>query len=100
LIDGTDMRDIDLPSYYANIGMIFQEPMWHEARVREQIGYGDLAALDNMARIRHAAQLGGAEAFIDKLPGGSKPTWGCGSWKSTPRSSRAASDSASRSHAP
>jgi ATP-binding cassette subfamily B protein len=70
LINGTDMRDIDLPSYYANIGMIFQEPMRHEARVREQIGYGDLAALDNMARIRHAAQLGGAEAFIDKLPGG------------------------------
>jgi ATP-binding cassette, subfamily B, bacterial len=65
LINGTDMRDIDLPSYYANIGMIFQEPMRHEARVREQIGYGDLAALDNMARIRHAAQLGGAEAFIN-----------------------------------
>ena len=70
LINGTDVRAIDLASYYANIGMIFQEPMRHEARVREQIGYGDLAALDDMARIRHAAQLGGADAFIDKLPGG------------------------------
>jgi ATP-binding cassette, subfamily B, bacterial len=70
LVNGTDLREIDLTSYYANIGMIFQEPMRHEARVREQIGYGDLAALDNMERIRHAAQLGGAEAFIDRLPGG------------------------------
>jgi ATP-binding cassette subfamily B protein len=70
LINGTDLREIDLASYYANIGMIFQEPMRHEARVREQIGYGDLAALDDMARIRYAAQLGGADAFIDKLPGG------------------------------
>jgi ATP-binding cassette subfamily B protein len=70
LINGTDLREIDLASYYTNIGMIFQEPMRHEARVREQIGYGDLAALDDMARIRYAAQLSGADAFIDKLPGG------------------------------
>jgi ATP-binding cassette subfamily B protein len=70
LINGTDLREIDLASYYANIGMIFQDPMRHEARVREQIGYGDLAALDDMARIRYAAKLGGADAFIDRLPGG------------------------------
>jgi ATP-binding cassette subfamily B protein len=70
LINGTDLREIDLASYYANIGMIFQDPMRHEARVREQIGYGDLAALHDMARIREAATRGGAQAFIDKLPGG------------------------------
>jgi ATP-binding cassette, subfamily B, bacterial len=69
LINGTDLREIDLASYYANIGMIFQDPMRHEARVREQIGYGDLAALHDMARIRHAAKRGGAEGFIGKLPG-------------------------------
>jgi len=49
--------------YYANIGMIFQEPSGMRRAVREQIGYGDLAALDNMARIRHAAQLGGARIY-------------------------------------
>jgi ATP-binding cassette subfamily B protein len=70
LVNGTDLREVDLTSYYANIGMIFQEPMRHEARVREQIGYGDLAALDDVERIQHAAQLGGADAFIAKLPGG------------------------------
>jgi ATP-binding cassette, subfamily B, bacterial len=70
LINGTDLREIDLASYYANIGMIFQDPMRHEARVREQIGYGDVAALHDMARIREAAMRGGAQAFIDKLPGG------------------------------
>ena len=70
LINGTDLREIDLASYYANIGMIFQDPMRHEARVREQIGYGDIAALHDMARIREAAQRGGAEGFIANLPGG------------------------------
>jgi ATP-binding cassette subfamily B protein len=70
LINGTDLREIDLASYYAKIGMIFQEPMRHEARVREQIGFGDLAALHDMARIRDAAMRGGADAFVDKLPGG------------------------------
>jgi ATP-binding cassette subfamily B protein len=70
LINGTDVREIDLTSYYAKIGMIFQEPMRHEARVREQIGYGDLAALHDLERIRDAAQRGGADAFIDGLPGG------------------------------
>jgi ATP-binding cassette subfamily B protein len=69
LINGTDLRQIDLASYYANIGMIFQDQMRHEARVREQIGYGDLAALDDLARIREAAVRGGAQGFIDKLPG-------------------------------
>jgi ATP-binding cassette subfamily B protein len=69
LINGTDLREIDLASYYAHIGMIFQDPMRHEARVREQIGYGDLTALHDMARIREAAKRGGADGFIDKLPG-------------------------------
>jgi len=55
LINGTDVHASELASYYANMGMIFQEPMGHKARVREQIAYGDLAALDDMARIRHAA---------------------------------------------
>jgi len=70
LINGTDLREIDLASYYANIGMIFQDPMRHEARVREQIGYGDVAALHDMARIREAATRGGADGFIANLPGG------------------------------
>jgi ATP-binding cassette, subfamily B, bacterial len=69
-INGTDLREIDLASYYANIGMIFQDPMRHEARVREQIGYGDVAALHDMARIREAAMRGGADGFIANLPGG------------------------------
>jgi ATP-binding cassette subfamily B protein len=70
LINGTDLREIDVASYYATIGMIFQDPMRHEARVREQIGYGDVAALHDMARIREAATRGGADAFIANLPGG------------------------------
>jgi ABC-type multidrug transport system fused ATPase/permease subunit len=70
VINGTDLREIALASDDATIGMIFQEPMRHEARVRGQIGYGDLAAVHDMARIREAAARGGAEAFIAKLPGG------------------------------
>jgi hypothetical protein len=56
----------------------------------------DLAALDDMARLRQAARLGGAEAFIDHLPRGSTPTSAYGSWNRTRRSSWMARGSASR----
>jgi ATP-binding cassette, subfamily B, bacterial len=89
LINGTDLRDIDLDSYYAKIGMIFQEPMRHEARVREQIGYGDLAALHDLERIRYAAQWGVPRRSLTNFLGGLKPIWAHGNWKSTRKSSPA-----------
>jgi ATP-binding cassette, subfamily B, bacterial len=70
LVNGVDLREIDLDSYYARIGVIFQQFAQYEGRVREQIGYGEIESMDDMAHIRHAARLGGAESFIEELPKG------------------------------
>jgi ATP-binding cassette subfamily B protein len=68
LVNGVDLREIDRDSYYARIGVIFQQFAQYEGRVREQIGYGEIESMDDMAHIRHAARLGGAEPFIEELP--------------------------------
>jgi ABC-type multidrug transport system fused ATPase/permease subunit len=68
LVNGVDLREIDLDSYYARIGVIFQQFAQYEGRIREQIGYGEIEAIEDLEQIRHAARLGGAESFIEELP--------------------------------
>jgi ATP-binding cassette subfamily B protein len=68
LINGVDLREIELDSYYARIGVIFQQFAQYEGRIREQIGYGEIESMENLEHIRHAARLGGAETFIEALP--------------------------------
>jgi ATP-binding cassette subfamily B protein len=70
LINGVDLRDIDLDSYYARIGVIFQQFAQYEGRIREQIGYGEIEAMDDLEHIRNAARISGAEPFIEALPQG------------------------------
>lgn len=68
LVNGTDLREIDLESYYAKIGGIFQEFVRYEGRVREQIGYGNLECADDLEQVKRASQIGKAESFVLKLP--------------------------------
>ena len=60
LINGVDLREIELDSYYARIGVIFQQFAQYEGRIREQIGYGEIESMEDLEQIRHAARLGGA----------------------------------------
>jgi ATP-binding cassette subfamily B protein len=50
------------------IAGVFQDYMCYELTAAENIGVGDLAALDDRDAIRHAAELAGAAADIDRLP--------------------------------
>jgi ATP-binding cassette subfamily B protein len=68
LINGVDLREIDLNSYYARIGVIFQQFAQYEGRIREQIGYGEIESMDDLEQIRNAARISGAEPFIEELP--------------------------------
>ena len=40
----------------------------YEGRIREQIGYGAIEAMEDLEQIRNAARLSGAESFIEELP--------------------------------
>ncbi|MFQ3577983.1 MAG: ABC transporter ATP-binding protein, partial [Verrucomicrobiia bacterium] len=68
LIDGVDVRELDLKSLRRNVGVIFQETFLFAMTVAENIAYGDPGA--SRERIIHAAQLACAHEFIEQLPDG------------------------------
>jgi ABC-type multidrug transport system fused ATPase/permease subunit len=68
LIDGIDIRELDLRALRATVGVIFQETFLFSASVAENISYGrPEAALEEITRCAKAAQ---AHEFILELPNG------------------------------
>jgi ATP-binding cassette subfamily B protein len=70
LVDGVDLRDYDLASLHQRFGVIFQDFVRYQFSVRENIGFGQVDALDDLDRIRDAADRGGATALIEGMPEG------------------------------
>ena len=68
LIDGIDLRDLQLRWIRGKIGLVGQEPALFAASIRENIAYGKEGA--TVEEIRAAAALANAAKFIDKLPNG------------------------------
>jgi ATP-binding cassette subfamily B protein len=68
LVDGTDVRDLDLASYRHRLGVVPQEAFLFAGTVRDAIAYGRPEASD--ADIRAAASAVGAVDMISRLPGG------------------------------
>jgi ATP-binding cassette subfamily B protein len=68
LIDGTDVRDYDLPGYRQQLGVVPQEPYLFAGTVRDAIAYGRPNATD--AEVEAAARGVGAIEMISRLPGG------------------------------
>jgi ATP-binding cassette subfamily B protein len=67
-IDGMDLREIDLMHLRTNIGVVPQENFLFSGSIRDNIAMArpDASFID----IVHAAQLSGAEEFIETLPRG------------------------------
>ena len=70
LLDGRDLRDYDLDDLRANLGVIFQDFVRYNLSAGENIGVGQVEAMDDRARIADAARRGMAEEVIEELPGG------------------------------
>jgi ATP-binding cassette subfamily B protein len=70
LLDGVDLREYDLTSLHQRFGVIFQDFVRYQFTVRENIGFGQVDALDDFARIQDAADRGGASSVIAGLPMG------------------------------
>ncbi|HZV24422.1 MAG TPA: ABC transporter ATP-binding protein, partial [Luteimonas sp.] len=68
LLDGRDLRDYDLDDLRANIGVIFQDFVRYHLTARENIGVGQIDAMDDMPRIRESARRALADEVIDSLP--------------------------------
>jgi ATP-binding cassette subfamily B protein len=68
--DGVDLRDLGPQAYRRRIGVLFQDFMTYELTVTENIGVGDVAALESSAKITEAAELAGIHERIAALPAG------------------------------
>jgi len=68
LLDGRDLRDYDLDDLRANIGVIFQDFVRYHLTARENIGVGQIDAMDDMPRIRDSAHRALADEVIESLP--------------------------------
>ena len=70
LLDGVDLREYDLTSLRQRIGVIFQDFVRYYLTARENIGFGQVEALEDRARVVAAARKGGAHPIIERLPEG------------------------------
>jgi len=70
LLDGRDLREYDMDELRANIGVIFQDFVRYHLSAAENIGVGQIDAMDDRARIRDAAHRAMADEVIDTLPNG------------------------------
>ncbi|PKA58858.1 ABC transporter B family member 2 [Apostasia shenzhenica] len=68
LLDGHDIRDLDLKWLRNQIGLVNQEPALFATTIRENILYGKDDA--TFEEITHAAKLSEAITFINNLPDG------------------------------
>ncbi len=68
LVDGTDIRELDLSGYRQQLGVVPQEPYLFPGTVRDAIAYGRPDATD--AEVEAAAREVGAIEMIARLPGG------------------------------
>lgn len=68
LINGTDLRNIDLRDWQSAIGVLFQDfPVYH-LTIRESIGIGDIQSETDSDKMQRAAKFSGADEFIDSFP--------------------------------
>jgi ABC-type multidrug transport system fused ATPase/permease subunit len=68
LVDGVDVRDLQLASLRAAVGVITQDPFLFSATVRENIAFG--RADSTAEQVEEAARLAQAHEFVERLPNG------------------------------
>ncbi|MBP9797518.1 ABC transporter ATP-binding protein [Candidatus Woesebacteria bacterium] len=67
LINGVNIKDVNLQSWYTYMGTLFQEFVWYHLTIRENITLGSRTTTSEK-EIINAAKKAGAHDFIMKLP--------------------------------
>ena len=68
LVDGINIRDIDMTFYRSQLGYVQQEPMMFHDTIYRNIAYGSENA--QVEDVFHAADVANAHSFITRLPDG------------------------------
>jgi ATP-binding cassette subfamily B protein len=67
-INGNDIRDMDIASLRASLGVVLQEPFFFATTIRENLLYGSPGATEE--KMKEAARLANASHFLSRLPKG------------------------------
>ena len=70
LLDGIDLREYDVDELRGMIGVIFQDFVRYDLKVRENIAVGQIDAIDDQPRIVRAAEMSLADSVIAGLESG------------------------------
>ena len=70
LVDGVDLRDLDLEEWRRRIAVVFQDFVEYAMPARENIGVGWLSSIEDTEAVRAAAERAGADSLIARLPEG------------------------------
>jgi ATP-binding cassette subfamily B protein/subfamily B ATP-binding cassette protein MsbA len=68
LLDGRDLRSIDVESYRTLLGVVEQDVFLFDGTIAENIAYANREATES--EIRRAARMANAAGFIEELPDG------------------------------
>jgi len=68
LVDGVDVRELELDFLRRNIGLVFQESLLFKSSVADNIAFGHPGA--SRAQIERAAKIAGAHSFITAMSEG------------------------------
>jgi len=68
MIDGSDIRAFDPAELRSRVGVIFQDYVKYQLSAGENIGFGRIEAIKDIARIERSAAEAGADAVIAALP--------------------------------
>jgi ATP-binding cassette subfamily B protein len=75
-IDGIDIREMDMADLHRHIGVIFQDFVRYQMSLNDNIGFGNVARINDRPRIEQAADQGGAAEIATTLSHGYDTTLG------------------------
>ncbi|KAJ3494656.1 hypothetical protein NLJ89_g10762 [Agrocybe chaxingu] len=68
LVNGADIRSLRLADLRRAISVLFQDYTLFPLSIRDNIALGDPEHVDDLDKIRRAAELGGADGLVERLP--------------------------------
>ena len=90
LLDGKDMKKMDLRTYRRNVGVVTQEAVFFSGTIFENVTYGQDPASEE--ELMNALRLANAVEFVERLPEGMYTRLGAGGIKLIRRAIAAAGD--------
>lgn len=70
LINGVSIRDMDCEAFRRKVGVVFQDFVQYEMQVRQNIGFGNVAKMEEDAELWKAADRAGIAGLIQSMPAG------------------------------